>query len=141
MPIIDGIVNPSFKKTAAAILVYTIMLTPAGAVQLRTGGRIISSKGLPASRYNSIANICLLTAEENQTIGTRRPRYYLGEVKDNGTYFKRKMARNLIPVHADSGVWKTDVKRGFNQFVKERTDLICKALETEAGGRLFRRDR
>jgi hypothetical protein len=64
----------------------------------------------------------------------------LGEVRDNGTHFKRKIARHLIPVQDDSGVWQRDVKSGFTKFLKERTDLICRALEEEAGIRLFRRD-
>jgi hypothetical protein len=94
---------------------------------------------LPA-RYNSICNICLLTAEENQRIGSRRPRSYLGEARDNAGYFKRKMHRHLIPVDEDSGVWSTNVKAGFNRVLRDRTDWICRELEAEAGIRLFRKD-
>lgn len=96
--------------------------------------------GIPARLYNSICNICLLTAEENQSIGMRRPRSYLGEVRRTGTYFKRKITRHLIPVQDDSGIWLRDTKKGFTRFAKQRTDLICRALEEEAGIRLFRRD-
>lgn len=90
--------------------------------------------------YNSICNVCLLTAEENQKIGFGRPRSYLGTVRDTGTHFKRKMSRHLVPVENGSGIWSTDLKRGFNLFVKDRTEQISKALEAEAGTRLFRRD-
>lgn len=100
----------------------------------------LSAGGVPASLYNSICNICLLTAEENQSIGSRRPRSYLGDVKEYGTFFKRKMARHLILVHDESGVWKSNASKGFAKFIRERTNLICKALEGEAGFRLFRRD-
>jgi hypothetical protein len=93
-----------------------------------------------ANLYNSISNICLLTADENQSIGSRRPRSYLGEAWEGGTYFKRKMSRHAIPIADDSGVWETDLKRGFKRFLKERTDLICDELESAAGIRLFRRD-
>src|SRR5207244_9056619 len=94
---------------------------------------VLAALGIPAQLYNSVSNICLLTAEENQSIGSRRPRIYLGEVRDEGTYFKRKMARHLVPVNPDnSGVWARTVKRGFKQYLRERTDLICRALEKEA---------
>lgn len=95
---------------------------------------------VPPGLYNSICNICLLTAEENQRIGSRRPRSYLAEARDNAGYFKRKMARHLIPVGDDSGVWKTNVKAGFKRMVRERNDWICQELESEAGIRLFRKD-
>lgn len=95
---------------------------------------------VPPSLYNSICNICLLTAEENQMIGSRRPRSYLGEARDNAGYFRRKMARHLIPVTDDSGVWHKNVRTGFKRMVRERNDSICAELENEAGLRLFRRD-
>lgn len=100
---------------------------------------VLAHAGFPASLYNSICNICLLTAEENQSIGSRRPRSYLGDVEEDGTYFKRKMTRHLIPVHDESGIWDTDIKRGFKRFARERTELICRELEAVAGMRLFRK--
>jgi len=101
---------------------------------------VMISAETPPSLYNSICNICLLTAEENQTIGSRRPRSYLGQVEAEGTYFRKKMNRHLIPVHDASGIWESNVKRGFRRFLKERADLICKEFEREAGIRLTRRD-
>ena len=95
---------------------------------------------VPSNLYNSICNICLLTAEENQTISARRPRSYLAEARDNAGYFKRKMARHLIPIEDGSGVWATNVRTGFRRMLRERTDLICHELEGEAGLRLFRRE-
>jgi len=95
---------------------------------------------IPPNEYNGVCNICLLTAEENQSIGSVLPRKYLRELDETGTYFKRKMSRHLIPVHTESGVWVRDVKRGFRRFIKERSEMICNALEDEAGIRLFRRD-
>lgn len=101
---------------------------------------VLAAAGIPAAWYNSVCNICLLTADENQTIGARRPRSYLGQVRDEGTYFKRKMSRHLIPVHSESGVWQSDLRRGFKRFVQQRALLICRELETQAGIRLFRPD-
>jgi hypothetical protein len=102
--------------------------------------RVMAPLHIPSNHYNSICNICLLTAEENQSIGARRPRCYLGEAKDNAGYFKRKMDRHLIPITADSGVWHANVKTGFKQILKERNELICRELEKAAGIRLFRKD-
>ena len=95
---------------------------------------------VPANLYNSICNICLLTAEENQSIGSKRPENYLRDVRENHGYFAKKMSRHLIPAGESSGIWTRDLKCGFNQFIKERTDLICEALEVEAGTKLFRRE-
>lgn len=101
---------------------------------------ILGRVEIPPNQINSIGNICLLTAEENQTIGSKRPRSYLGDVRSNGKYFKRKMERHLIPVESDGGVWLSDIRRGFNRFIRERTNMICLALEEEAGTKLFRKD-
>jgi hypothetical protein len=100
---------------------------------------LMTGIGTSASLYNSICNICLLTAEENQVIGSRRPHLYLGEVRDSGTYFKRKMERHLLPVHVGNGVWVRNIKQGFNRFLKERMEMVCRALEEEAGIPLFPR--
>jgi hypothetical protein len=101
---------------------------------------VLRDVGITVTQFNSICNICMLTAEENQEIGARRPRSYFGEVYETGTYFNAKMKRHLIPVHDESGIWMRDIKRGFNCFIKERSNMICKALENIAGIRLFRRD-
>jgi hypothetical protein len=101
---------------------------------------LVAPYRIPSSLYNSICNICLLTAEENKKIGSRRPRSCLGEARDTAGYFKRKMARHLIPVSDNSGVWSTNVGTGFKRMLRERNELICSELEQEAGLRLFRRD-
>lgn len=101
---------------------------------------VLMGLGVPAKLYNSICNICLLTADENQMIGSTRPRKYLGKVRDTGTYFKRKMERHLLPIDDVSGVWDRNASQGFHRFLRKRTDIICRALEDEAGIRLFRRE-
>ena len=102
--------------------------------------KLLSNYEVASNQINSICNVCLLTAEENQEIGFRRPRSYLGEVRDNGTYFKRKMVHHLIPVGDESGIWLTNVRRGFSRFMRERAEMIVEALENEAGIPLFRRE-
>ena len=100
--------------------------------------QLLANHGLPSQIYNSIANICLLVAEENQSVGSRQPRTYVQELRDFRG-FSRKMSRHLIPVDEDSGVWDRNTPRGARRFLEQRTVLICEALEGEAGIRLFRR--
>ena len=95
---------------------------------------------MPVAQYNSIANICLVLAEENQSIGSKRPSRYLDELDRPGNRFRQKMNRRLIPVEDTSGVWEQNLKRGFKRFLQQRTNLLCKELEKTAGIRLFRRD-
>ena len=90
--------------------------------------------------YNSICNICLLTAEENQSIGSRKPSSYLVDAWER-PFFKRKMARHLIPASDDNGVWMKNVRSGYTTFLRERTAMIVRALEKEAGLRLFIRQK
>jgi hypothetical protein len=93
------------------------------------------------SRYNSVANICLLTAEENRSIGNKQPRRYLDHVRSRAGYFRAKMKHHLIPSDDQSGIWFRNVKRGFSRFLKQRADLICQTARREAGTPLFRRDK
>jgi len=95
----------------------------------------------PANQYNSIANSCLLVAQENQQIGSTRPSVYLDDLDRPGMRFGRKMTRYLIPVDELSGVWDKNIRRGFRRFLGQRTKLLCAGLEKEAGIRLFRRER
>lgn len=102
---------------------------------------VLAPLGVFARKYNSICNVCLLTAEENQSIGKRRPKSYIGEIRDTSSYFNRKMSRHLIPVDSLSGIWHDQPRKGFEQFVRQRAALICKEFERVAGMRLFRRER
>lgn len=101
----------------------------------------LANLDIPAKLYNSIANVCLLVAEENQRIGSKRPRIYLGELDRPRSAFQRKMRRHLIPADDTSGVWDDNMKRGFLDFLQTRTKLICDALEEQAGIRLFKTER
>jgi hypothetical protein len=101
----------------------------------------LANAEIPAKLYNSIANACLLVAEENQKIGSKRPRTYLDKLNGAGSGFRPKINRHLIPVDDASGVWDRNLRRGFRRFLEQRTKLICSALENEAGIRLFRPER
>jgi hypothetical protein len=102
--------------------------------------RLLRGLEFEQHEYNSICNICLLTAEENQTIGFRRPWSYLGNISGRKGLFKKKMKKHLIPVDNSSGIWEHDISKGFKRFVREREEYISKSLEVEAGIRLFRRN-
>jgi hypothetical protein len=78
-----------------------------------------------------------LVARENQSIGQRAPSHYLKDVPRNGYVRRAAMRSHLIPSRPNQGVWDRSVKRGFRVFVEDRTKLIIKALESEAGLRLF----
>lgn len=98
----------------------------------------LNRAGIHYSEYNSICNICLLTAEENRTIGNTRPSLYLREAKKNKPLFARKMERHLIPSSDQDYLWMKNIKKGFRQFARERQEMIKNSLEREAGIRLFR---
>jgi hypothetical protein len=102
--------------------------------------QLLANQGFAAQSYNSIANICLLVAEENQKVGSRRPRIYMRSLKDDFNGYSPKMNRHLIPIEVESGVWDRSTARGFRKFLEQRTAMICDALEDEAGIQLFRRE-
>ena len=101
--------------------------------------QLLANEEIPSALYNSIANICLLVAEENQKVGSKRPRIYMRDLREEFKGFSRKMGRHLIPFDDKSGVWDRSTARGFKRFLEQRTELICDTLEKEAGIRLFRR--
>jgi hypothetical protein len=101
--------------------------------------RLARESGIPVGRYNSICNICLLAAEENQRIGMKRPETYLSEVRGKRN-FSSRMDHHLIPYQEEAGLWWRDSLKGFNQFLKCREKLIAKEMEMQAGIKLFRRE-
>lgn len=92
--------------------------------------------GFTRKEYNSVCNICLVVAEDNQRIGHKRPASYLGEFRRR-KHFPRFMRSHLIPHHAESGLWSRDLRRGYKKFLRGRLDAICGAFEREAAIRLF----
>lgn len=92
--------------------------------------------------YNSLCNICFLVSRDNQKIGMRLPRNYLGKMLNDAgrQQFRRVMRSHLIPVGDDSGVWNRGIVRAFKQFRQRRLALICDEFENAAGIKLFRRN-
>jgi hypothetical protein len=101
---------------------------------------LLRRKAVGNRDIHSVTNVCLLDAEENQSIGSRRPSVYLALWRRR-RHFRRTMRAHLIPSGPDSPLWEEhNVRRGYRRFMKQRLDEICRAFEKEAGMRLFRRD-
>lgn len=94
---------------------------------------------VPLNRANSIVNLCFICGEENSVFASHKPATYLAEFRSR-RYFARVMKSHLIPVDRSSGLWDTNVDRGYRMFLKARTRLLCRSLEQAAGMKLFRRD-
>jgi hypothetical protein len=88
---------------------------------------------------NSLCNLCYIVAEENQSIGSNKPRVYLAKYKKR-KQFAKVMKSHLIPYKSDSGLWSGNIKRGYRRFQVQRLEAIRKAFEKEAGIKLFRED-
>jgi hypothetical protein len=95
--------------------------------------------GIGPDRFNCILNICYLVARENQSVGQRAPRYYLGTVPRSRRALALALRSHLIPSVDGEGVWDRGIKRGFKSFLDARARLLVKAFEAQAGMRLFER--
>jgi len=94
--------------------------------------------GLSQRAINSILNLCLIPAEENSQFGARPPRKYL-EPFARTRHFARVMARHLLPVGEDDGLWDQSPAKGYLRFLKAREALVCAEFERAAGAKLFKR--
>lgn len=95
---------------------------------------VLGRRGIHSKWKDSILNICLLAANENQYISDDKPAVYLGEYKRK-RFFKSVMRTHLIPVWSDSGVWEQNIRSGFKSFLNERANLILNGISKLAGAR------
>lgn len=93
--------------------------------------------GIPVRDYNSICNICLVSAQENQEFGSRQPKAYLDEVRRR-RHFRRTLESHLVPRTAIGALLDFNLSSGFRTFRAERQGAIAGAFESEAGVKLFR---
>lgn len=100
---------------------------------------LLSRAGLGPERFNSILNICYLAARENQSVGQKGPGSYLDAFPRSQAVRRRVMTSHLIPSEPYQGVWNSNLRRGFNEFLAQRTRLLIRAFEAEAGMKLFDR--
>jgi hypothetical protein len=100
--------------------------------------KFLRDQGVGKVGLNSILNLCFISAEENSQFGAKAPDKYLAPFV--GTrHFEKAMAKHLIPVDDESGIWRSD-RAGYLEFLKQREQLVCKAFESAAGTKLFRND-
>lgn len=100
---------------------------------------LLSRHDVARDRADSILNICYLVARENQVIGQRTPRYYFAEVPRTKRARAQALRSHLIPSHDGKGIWDASIRRGFRQLLNDRGRLVARALEANAGMRLFER--
>ena len=101
---------------------------------------LLKHYGVAPERFNSILNICYLVARENRSVGKRPPRRYLEDVPRNNRARTLAMRSHFIPSKEGRGPWARSIKRGFKVFIEDRTQLLVRAFERQAGSRLFERD-
>lgn len=91
-------------------------------------------------RFNSIVNICYLVARENQSVGQRSPRKYFDDVRKSARARNLALQSQLIPSNDGRGIWDRSTKRGFRDFISDRTRLLARAFERQAAMKLFERE-
>jgi hypothetical protein len=99
---------------------------------------LLQKIGVGKMRLNTVLNLCFISAEENSKFGARAPIKYLERFR-NSRHFSRSMDKHLVPHEDDAGLWRIG-KNGYALFLSQREQLVCKAFEQAAGGKLFRRD-
>lgn len=85
---------------------------------------------------NSIANICYLESDENQSISDRHPKDYLLDYKHH-MHFGKVMRSHLIPFSKQSPVWEANLRKAFIGFINMRGKMIINEIEKLAGAKIF----
>jgi hypothetical protein len=88
---------------------------------------------------NSLANICFLARNENQSVSDDPPKDYLEPYKRK-RFFKGVMKAYLIPSYRNAGIWDSNVRQGFKTFLNQRASLVLAGIAKAAGvrqGQLF----
>lgn len=93
---------------------------------------LLSRAKYQKGQIDSICNICYVVAEENQSIGRKKPVEYLSEFRHQ-PHFQRTMRSHLIPAEKGSALWERDVRSAYRRFLKARLNMICRAFEKESG--------
>lgn len=84
---------------------------------------------------NSIANICYLASDENQSISDDHPCVYLQDFKKK-KHFSRVMKNHLIPYRSTSPIWSKS-RDAYLMFLNIRAKEVLKNIEKYAGTSLF----
>lgn len=98
---------------------------------------LLMKNGVPVDRCNSILNICLLVAKDNRSIGKRPPHRYFAIVPPDSRKRNVIFDSHLIPAKDDAGIWDSNIKNGFRDFLRDRELLIANEFQRLAGTKLF----
>lgn len=97
--------------------------------------KLMRTEGFTPKEYNRVSNICFIVAKENPAIGKAKPHEYLQAL--DGRRRKAFLTSHILPIKKDSALWTSNVKKDYKSFLKERTKLICKEIEGQAGLKIF----
>jgi hypothetical protein len=147
-PVNDEIRRAEFRKTSALSNAYVALLASHSPQNLVNGakidtGRALSSYnrkefhhifpqaflkgiGVPKAKINSLANICMLSAEQNKLIGDSKPSEYVKSLQSkHGSTFETMLESNLIPKQAIPSL----LSDNFEEFLDIRSKHIALAIE------------
>lgn len=130
------------KKPKYLLNGYEMILDDASALSNRKDRHhifpfaLLRRKQINIKWINSIANICYLESDENQSISDNHPRIYLADFKKK-KHFGKVMKSHLIPYASSSPVWGENVRKGFLQFVNLRGKMIIAEIRKLAGVNIF----
>ncbi len=86
----------------------------------------LKGKGFPANEINALANICMLSSDQNKAIGDKEPRVYFAHVKEQaGNALDEVLVSNLIPPGAMADIEANDYKG----FLARRADFLRQTIE------------
>lgn len=100
---------------------------------------LLLRQGFTNREANSLTNICYIVAEENQSIGSKKPCVYLEDFRRR-RHFASVMKGHLIPHQRDQAIWSSSIRSAYRQFQRERLDMLCAEFNRVAGMKLFRKD-
>ncbi|MBN1129060.1 MAG: DUF262 domain-containing protein [Chitinispirillaceae bacterium] len=129
--------KPRYLETGEPML-----LDGASAIANRKDRHHIFPHSLLSRRFrskwtHSLANICFLAADENQSISNNHPSVYLEDYRSKRN-FGTILKSHLIPYWNNCGIWDKNVKRGFIEFLNQRSDWITSEIEKTAGFRRWK---
>jgi hypothetical protein len=144
----DQFITTEFRKTSAFSNAFVALLASRTPKNLTNGATIdvgtalsaynrkefhhifpqayLKSRGISRQRINSIANICMLSSEQNKAISDKEPAGYFAQVKDRlGDNLEAVLASNLIPSAAVPLIEKND----YDGFLQTRASHLAEIVK------------
>ncbi len=87
--------------------------------------------GVHQNKINSIGNLCILAASENNYVSDKNPNIYIPELIDKlGDEYEKVFSSNLLPILTS----KEYEQLSFDKFIDLRSDEICKHINILCNG-------